>query len=133
MSHKKHYKHHTLRDSDDDETFLRLATLSSDAKDPYSDHHNDGPGDVEMSSIPLSGTSHINTVTDIGVQTELNRLDMRIDKMHKKVYRLGCCGPKRLALVVLILLILLVVNYVLDFWHMITYAIDRFEKSGSDL
>jgi len=126
MSHKNHHK---LRESeDDDETFLRLASVSTETgRDPYRDQ-DDGSDDIEMIGVGLSETSRINTVTDIGVQNELIRVDQRIDSVERKIYSRGCCGPKRLAVVVFVLLVLLVVNFVFDFWHMIMDLYQRIEE-----
>ena len=112
-----------------DDEFHRLATLTDDeSHDPYTDgsRKSMSQDDIEMTHVGLGDA--INTVTDLGVQNELERVDGRIDRLEHRVKRRGCCGPKRLALLVFILFVLLVVNFVLDFWHMILDTVERFEK-----
>jgi hypothetical protein len=110
---------------DSDDEFIALATIGSEG-DPYRNQGSESD-DVEMIGGGQSEASKINTITDLGVQSEIGRLDYRIDTLHNRVHRLGCCGPKRLAFVVFFLFVLIIVNFVLDFWHMIMDLVQRLE------
>lgn len=85
----------------------------SNNKDPYEDVSKQS--DIEMDRLKNSYAENVNTITDIGVQTEIERIDQRIDSLQKKVYSRGICGPKRLGLIVFILFIIIVLNFLINF------------------
>jgi hypothetical protein len=117
MSHKR---------KTSEETFRSLESLQGG--DPFRDKGKEDDDDIEMVGLRPHDTSNVNTVTDIAVQSEIIRLDQRIDLIERKVYSRGCCGAKRLAAIVFVIAVLLVVNFIFDFWHMILDTVHNFEN-----